>query len=98
MLVGDKLHNWDAYLNPKTLAWTRVGDAGKSDFNAEEGWTLLPDGRILTADVANAPNSEIYNPATGRWKSARLNHCGLALSVTVRMSYVWARPLLLSAR
>ena len=70
MLVGDKLHNWDAYLNPKTLAWKRVGYAGKSDFNAEEGWTLLPNGTILTADVENAPNSEIYNPATGRWKTA----------------------------
>ena len=70
MLVGDKLHNWDAYLNPKTLAWKHVGDAGKSDWNAEEGWTLLPNGTILTADVANAPNSEIYNPATGQWKTA----------------------------
>ena len=70
MLVGDKLHNWDAYLNPATLAWKRVGDAGKSDFNAEEGWTLLPNGTILTADVKNAPNSEIYTPATGQWKTA----------------------------
>ena len=69
MLVGDKLHNWDAYVNPKTLAWKTVGDAGKADFNAEEGWTLLPNGTILTADVQNAPNSEIYNPATGRWKT-----------------------------
>ena len=30
----------------------------------------MPDGTILTADVKNAPNSEIYNPATGQWKSA----------------------------
>jgi hypothetical protein len=70
MLVGDKLHNWDAALDPKTLAWKRVGDSGKSDFNAEEGWTLLPNGMILTADVKNAPNSEIYNPASGKWTSA----------------------------
>ncbi len=70
MLVGDKLHKWDATLDPKTLAWTRVGNSGKSDFNAEEGWTLLPNGMILTADVKNAPNSEIYNPATGTWTSA----------------------------
>ena len=47
-----------------------VGHTGKSDFNAEEGWTLLANGTILTADVKNAPNSEIYNPATGNWKSA----------------------------
>ncbi|MBV8345621.1 MAG: hypothetical protein JO190_11630 [Candidatus Eremiobacteraeota bacterium] len=70
MLVGDKLHTWDAALNPKTLAWRRLGDKGKSDFNAEEGWTLLPNGTILTADVKKAPNSEIYNPKTGTWTSA----------------------------
>jgi hypothetical protein len=70
MLVGDKLHTWDAYLNPKTLAWRRVGNRGKADFNAEEGWTLLPNGTILTADVKNAPNSEIYNPKTAKWTSA----------------------------
>jgi hypothetical protein len=69
-LLGDKLHKTDAYLDPKTLQWTSVSDAGKADFNAEEGWTLLADGTILTADVKDAPNSEIYNPATGKWKSA----------------------------
>ena len=70
MLVGDKLHPWDAYLNPKTLKWINVGSKGKSDWNAEEGWTLLPNGTILTADVKNAPNSEIYNPQKGTWKTA----------------------------
>lgn len=70
LLVGDKLHEWDAYLNPQTLQWTRVGYAGKADFNAEEGWTLLADGRILTADVQHAPNSEIYEPVKGKWRTA----------------------------
>lgn len=70
MLVGDKLHKWDAFLNPKTLKWRRVSDKGKSDWNAEEGWTLLPNGTILTADVKNAPNSETYNPKSGTWTSA----------------------------
>jgi hypothetical protein len=70
LLMGDKLHNWDAALNPKSLKWHHVSDAGKADFNAEEGWSLLPDGTILTADVKDAPNSEIYNPSTGKWKSA----------------------------
>jgi hypothetical protein len=70
LLLGDKLHKWDASLNPKTLRWKIVSHTGKADFNAEEGWTLLPDGTILTADVKNAPNSEIYNPTTGTWKSA----------------------------
>ncbi len=70
VMMGDKLHRWDALLDPKTLKWSPASDAGKADFNSEEGWTLLPDGTILTADVKNSPNSEIYNPATGHWKSA----------------------------
>jgi hypothetical protein len=74
LLLGDKLHKWDAYLNPKTLQWVTLSDrgihTGKADWNAEEGWTLLADGTVLTADVQDAPNSEVYNPATNKWKSA----------------------------
>ena len=70
MYVGQKLTEDDAYVDPKTLTWKSVPHKGKSDFNAEEGWTLLPDGTILTADVKNAPNSEIYNPKTHRWATA----------------------------
>ena len=69
-LVGNKLVRQGAELDPKTLTWTKVGYAGKADFNAEEGWTLMPDGNVLTYDVKNAPNSEIYNPSTGTWTSA----------------------------
>ena len=35
-------------LDPATLTWTLLGNTGKSDFNAEEGWTLLPDGTVFT--------------------------------------------------
>ena len=70
LLLGQKLTNKDAALNPKTLKWKKMRDAGKADFNAEEGWTLLADGTILTADVKNAPNSEIYNPTTQKWSTA----------------------------
>jgi|SRR5579871_1310659 len=69
-LIGDKLHKWDAVYDPKSAKWTHVGDAGKADFNAEEGWTLLSDGTVLTIDVKNDPDSEIYTPATGQWKTA----------------------------
>ncbi len=68
--VGQKLTMQGATLNPKTLTWSIVGTAGKADFNSEEGHTLLPDGTILTMDVKNAPNSERYSPAAGRWASA----------------------------
>ena len=60
-------------MNPTTLKWTKLGHTGKSDFNSEEGWTLLPDGTILTEDVKNAPNSERYNPATRTMDQRRLD-------------------------
>ena len=69
-LVGDKLHTWDAYLNPKTLTWKKVGSKGKSDFNSEEGWTLLANGTILTEDVKDTPNTETYNPSKHKWTGA----------------------------
>lgn len=69
-LVGNKLAKSMAALNPKTLKWTVLPETGKSDFNAEEGWTLLPDGSILTLDVKNAPNSERLSPATRTWSTA----------------------------
>ena len=69
-LVGNKLTTEMAALDPKTLTWHAVSSTGKDGFNAEEGWTLLPNGTILTADVLNAPNSEIYTPSAGAWASA----------------------------
>lgn len=64
-----------ALLNAKTLTWTPTG-AGKFDINDEEGWNLLPNGKVLTADAyvfaydASGTNSELYNPGTGTWSSA----------------------------
>jgi len=69
-LVGNKLTKSMAALDPKTLTWKSVSSAGKADFNAEEGWTLLPNGTILTFDVKDAPNSEIYTTSAGAWASA----------------------------
>ena len=69
-LVGNKLNKTMAALNPKTLAWTVLPETGKSDFNAEEGWTLLPDGSVLTMDVKNAPNSERLVTSTRSWSTA----------------------------
>lgn len=68
-VVGRKLDEQVAALDPATLQWTLLGAAGKADFNAEEGWTLMPDGTILTVDVKDAPNSERYLTADGAWMS-----------------------------
>lgn len=69
-LVGQKLTKQVAALDPATLHWKKLGHSGKADFNAEEGWTLLADGTILTEDVKNAPHAERYNASTGAWTSA----------------------------
>jgi hypothetical protein len=68
--IGNKLTKRDATWNPATGHWNGTPGTGKADFNAEEGWTLLPDGTILTEDVKDSTNSEIWNPSTGVWKSA----------------------------
>ncbi|MGB8012873.1 MAG: hypothetical protein WCF68_14770 [Terriglobales bacterium] len=69
-VIGNKLTKQMRELDPKTMKWTTLSSKGKKDFNAEEGWTLLPDGSILTADVKAAPNSEIYSPSAKEWVTA----------------------------
>lgn len=65
-----------ALLNAKTLTWTVVPGIGKNDDNDEEGWTLLPDGKVLTVDAyvglsdPGGMNSEMYDPSTQTWSSA----------------------------
>ena len=73
-LLGDKLTERIAELDPATLTWTGLGSTGKADFNAEEGWTLLPDGTFLAVDVKNMPDTERYfytdAAGAGHWSSA----------------------------
>jgi hypothetical protein len=64
-----------ALLDARNLTWSPTG-TGKADWNDEEGWTLLPNGKVLTVDAyvaswtANGTNSELYSPWTGSWTSA----------------------------
>jgi len=58
-----------AIWNAKTQTWSSTG-TGKADSYASEGWTLLPSGKVLTVDVWNGTESELYNPATGEWSLA----------------------------
>jgi hypothetical protein len=68
-VVGRKLDKQVAALDPATLQWTLLGSQNKKDFNSEEGWTLMPDGTVLTVDVKKAPHSERYLPDQGAWVS-----------------------------
>ncbi|MBS0654664.1 MAG: hypothetical protein JSR46_02705, partial [Verrucomicrobia bacterium] len=61
-------------LNPKTLTWTASG-FGKYDSCDEEGFTLLPNGKVLTVTTnvnrngapPNPTLAQLYNPRTGSW-------------------------------
>ncbi len=75
-MLADALSRQAALLNPITLTWVETG-SGKFDSNNEEGWTLLPNGKVLTVNtnVDQTTNkrlmgSEIYNPLTGTWSNA----------------------------
>jgi hypothetical protein len=74
LIVGSKLYQDLAVLDPATLSWSVVSATGKTDgINSEEGWTLLPDGSFFTLDVRNAPSSERFlltGSTTGVWASS----------------------------
>jgi hypothetical protein len=62
-----------AKFNPGTNDFTLLGATGKADNNGEEGWTLLPDGTLLTVDAATegGTGSQIYTPSpVNAWASA----------------------------
>lgn len=59
-----------ASLNPATMTWTNLTGSGKVDRFDEEGWTLLPEGNVLTVCAINAPVCQKYRPSTDSWISA----------------------------
>lgn len=77
-MLQNKRTKQAALLDLKTMTWTETGTATKFDINNEEGWTLLPNGKVLTVDCyvgvipypSDPTGSEIYNPKTGTWSSA----------------------------
>jgi hypothetical protein len=73
----------DALFDATNLTWTSTGapNAG-GGIQDEQGYTLLPNGNVLTVDIGtgcsspsscngpNPTNAEQYNPTTGTWSSA----------------------------
>ena len=60
----------DALLNAKTLTWKVLPATGKVDPNDEEGWTLEPNGKVLTIDVWAPGGTELFSPKTDTWSFA----------------------------
>jgi len=67
--LGRNASKQQVLFNAATLTWTAVG-TGKADNFSEEGFTLLPNGSILTVDTGNGTNSEQFNPVTNQWTTA----------------------------
>jgi len=63
-----------ALLDATTLTWTPTGK-NKFDIHDEEGWTLLPNKKVLTVDAyvgrydPTGMSFELYIPASGKWTS-----------------------------
>jgi hypothetical protein len=57
-----------AIFDPATATWTAA--ANKLNNVSEEGWSLLPDGTILSIDATNPPNAEKYLIAADTWLAA----------------------------
>jgi hypothetical protein len=84
-MLADCCSRNEALFDATNLTFTATG-TGKFDVNDEEGWSLLPDGTVLSVDAyVGAPtcgmNSERYTPSTRSWASAgntpfQLADCG----------------------
>ena len=66
----------DALLNAKNLTWKVIPATGKTDPNDEEGWTLEPNGQLLTLDVWGIGNTELFNPRSDTWSFAGATAAG----------------------
>jgi hypothetical protein len=77
-MLGPCCYGLDTWLlNAGPLTWTATGSPIAGGGNQDEqGYELLPNGKVLTIDVwtnypaGGATNAEQYNPATGTWSSA----------------------------
>lgn len=59
-----------ALFNATGRNWNVIPALGKNDPNDEEGWTLQPNGTVLTVDTWLTPSTEQFTPSTLSWSSA----------------------------
>jgi hypothetical protein len=60
-----------ATISGNSVSWNSTG-SGKADINDEEGWTQLPNGKIVIVDANKGLGqqvslTELYDPSTGAW-------------------------------
>ena len=60
----------DALLNPSNLTWKVIPATGKEDPNDEEGWTLEPNGKLLTVEAWAIGNTQLFDPTSDTWSFA----------------------------
>jgi hypothetical protein len=60
----------EALFNETGDNWQVLPGAGKNDPNDEEGWSLLPNGHILTIDTWLTPTTEQFTPSSLSWSFA----------------------------
>ncbi|MEP6715675.1 MAG: kelch repeat-containing protein, partial [Terriglobia bacterium] len=77
VLFGGIFNTQTAIWDPAASLWIQAGrgfnPAGadtKTSSSSEETWTLLPDGSVLTVNVANPNNTQRYVPAQDMWVNA----------------------------
>ncbi|HEY1869113.1 MAG TPA: hypothetical protein VGG70_12520 [Candidatus Cybelea sp.] len=68
-MLGNCCYNTQALYNEASGSWTQIGN-GKADTNSEEGWTLLPSGNVVSAEVFSEPGAQYYDPVANDWVSA----------------------------
>lgn len=77
-MLGDFGVDYFALFDAANLSWSSYFDEGKTAYdyaNGEEGWTLLPNGKVLTVDLWGAngsgdgagTTSMLYDPSTNSW-------------------------------
>ena len=81
-----------ALLNASNLTWTGLPGTGKSDTFSEEGFGLLPDGRIMVIDTQTIPKSELYDTTTQTWTFAGNTPVTLADSGSLEIGPQLQRP------
>jgi hypothetical protein len=59
-----------ALFNATGYNWLTLSGQGKNDPNDEEGWTLEPNGQLLTVDTWLTPSTEVFTPSGLTWSTA----------------------------